>query len=749
MRDGPMIGRQVSHFYVIRNIGNGGMGVVYEAQDTRLPRSVAIKFLKPALAKNVDAIRRFKREARLASSLNHSNICTILDVDEGAGTLFIAMELLRGESLRDRLSAGTLSAEKILDIGTQIAAALAAAHGEGIMHRDITPGNIFLTDTGVVKLLDFGLAKHFASSDHGGLTTEDLTQPGAAAGTVHYMAPENFVEGSRLDHRGDLFSCGAVFYQMATGARPFEARTKSDVVQLIVEQPHIPLRQLAPHQPAQLERIIDRLLAKRPEDRYDTAAALSADLVAMQRTGPTRDRRTGADTRRHASLAVLPFEIIGTVRPLNAAFRDGLAEDICRHLSHLNNVRVASRTSTRHVGSAPMREIGRRLKVQTVLEGSVQEDGARIRVIATLVDAAVERAVLPAITVERHFDELLTVQESVAREIADGLAASLAAKPCAWRGPDAYHAFKRGRHLLKRSLTGWQAAIEHFQYAIELDDRFALAHGALAEVYNFLGICCLMKPSVAFGIARQSVERALELDDCLSALHAELGLVKFGGDWDWDGAEQSFRRAIELDPTNALARVYYSWLLVLLGREDAAFREAEAGHLAAPTSRRVVGGRAETLYLARQYEAAIEICNECLTLDPEYVLATHLRGQCYQLKRQFNEALTDLERAAMLAGRAPFYLGMLGHCYGEAGMRPQVLDLLAELNRQQGEMYVPPQCYVYLYAGLGDRARALQYQEQAYRDGASPFNYLAPNIRDLYALDPLHKKRLDQMRLVL
>ena len=745
-----MIGRQVSHFYVIRNIGSGGMGVVYEAQDTRLPRSVAIKFLKPPLAKNVNAIRRFKREARLASSLNHPNICTILDVDEGDGTLFIAMELLSGHSLKDRLASGAMSIEEILEIGIQVAGALTAAHGQGIMHRDITPGNIFLTGTGVVKLLDFGLAKHFGSSDDGGMTTEDLTQTGVALGTVHYMAPEHFLESSPLDHRCDLFSFGAVLYQMATGARPFEARTKSDVVSLILEQPHIPLRQLAPHQPPQLEDIVDRLLAKRPDDRYDTASSLRDDLLAMKRRDHSiSDRRTGSDARRCVSLAVLPFEIVGSPGPLSAAFRDGLAEHICGLLTQVKNVRVAPRTSTRHVALAPIRDIGRRLNVQALLEGSIQENRGRIRVIATLVDAANERSLFPTITVDHEFEELLTAQDGVAREIVDRLAGSLAREPGTSQDPEAFYAFKRGRHLLKRSLAGWRGAIEHFQYAIDRDDRFALAHASLAEVYNFLGICCIVKPAAAFGVARQSIERALEIDDSLSQAHTELGLAKFGGDWDWEGAEQSFRRAIELDAGNALARVYYSWLLVLLGREAAAFLEANVGHIGAPSSRRVIAGHAETFYLARRYEEAIEVCEECLTLDPDYVFATHLRGQCYQMKAQYGEAIRDLERAATLAGRAPFYLGMLGHCYGEAGMRTQVLELLSEFDRQQREMYVPPQCYVYLYTGLGDRARALEYQEQAYRDGASPFNYLAPNIRDLYALDPLQKKRLEQMRLVL
>ena len=313
-----MIGRQVSHFYIIRSLGSGGMGVVYEAQDTRLPRSVAIKFLKPGLSKNVDAVRRFKREARLASSLNHTNICTILDVDEGEGQSFIAMELLHGRSLRERLASGPMTLEEILHIGVQVADALAVAHDQGIMHRDITPGNIFITDTRIVKLVDFGLAKHFAASGSEELTADDVTQTGAVAGTVHYMAPEHFVEGAVVDHRCDLFSFGAVLYQMATGARPFEAKSKNEVIALIQEQPHIPLRRLAPHHPVQLERIVDKLLAKLPQDRYETAWQMRAELDALRRRGTrapehARERETG----HRLSVAVLPFEIVGSAGPFS------------------------------------------------------------------------------------------------------------------------------------------------------------------------------------------------------------------------------------------------------------------------------------------------------------------------------------------------------------------------------------------------------------------------------------------------
>lgn len=748
-----MIGRQVSHFYLIRVLGSGGMGVVYEAQDTRLPRSVAIKFLKPTMSRDADAIRRFKREARLASSLNHPNICTILDVEEGDGQSFIAMELLNGESLKSRLAAGPLLLHEILDIAGQIADALAAAHDQGIIHRDISPGNVFLTESGLVKLLDFGVAKHFPALEGDAETTDDLTATGTVAGTIHYMAPEQLAEDASVDYRCDLYSLGAVMYQMATGARPFDMSPRNALVSAIQSQPHVPVRQLAPRCPAEFERIVDTLLAKRPEDRYQTARALRADLMALRAStqAPIAPTRHPEDPRS-MSVAVLPFEIVGESDSTSLHFRDGLAEDISSQLSGLGDLRVAPRTSTRGVLGQSVREIGVKLGVELVLEGTLQRGGGRVRVTVNLVDAAKERSMLPALTIERPFDDPLNTQDVIAREIRDSLAPVLARVPATQHltEPDAYHALKRGKHHWKSCFAGgWRHAIEHFEYAIERDDRFALAHVALANAYNFLGFYCLMKPRLAFGVARQAAARALALDETLSSAHVEMALAKFGGDWDWDGSETAFRRAIALDPLNSVAHVHYSWLLMLLGREDAAFAEAQKGHALAPHSRLVVTGQAQTLFIGSRFEEAIEICSECLRFDPGYVYAVQLRGMCYLATSRFRAAITDLELAARLTGRAPYYLGLLGRCYGQYGMRDEALGLIAELDDRARDDYVAPQSYVFIYAGLGERERALAYQEKAYEDGAPPLNYLSPSIRDLYALDPYHKQRLKQMRLVL
>src|SRR5262249_17290688 len=346
----------------------------------------------------------------------------------------------------------------------------------------------------------------------------------------------------------------------------------------------------------------------------------------------------------------------------------------------------------------------------------------------------------------------LTTQDILARDVCDGLAAALMRSPARRHAqePEAYHAFKRGQHLWKSCFEGgWRAAIEHFQHAVDRDPQFALPHPALASAYNCLGFYSLVKPNLAFAVAGRSAERALAIDPTLGAAFTEVALAKFGGDWDWDGAEQAFRRALALDPSNALAHVHYSWLLMLLGRDAAAFAEAQRGHALAHASRFVATARAQTMYLGGRYDEAISLCSECLPFDPKYAFAVHVRGLCQLARSMRNEAVADLERAASLGQRAPFYLGIVGRVYGEVGVRGDALRLVGELDARGADTYVHPQCYVFIYAGLGERERALEFQEKAYDDGASPFNYFTPCIRALYALSPHHKKRLEQMRLTL
>jgi serine/threonine-protein kinase len=598
-----------------------------------------------------------------------------------------------------------------------------------------------------VKLLDFGLAKHFPTSDEEGQGTDDVTSAGVIAGTTHYMAPERFWSTQSVDYRCDLFSVGAVIYQMATGAKPFDGLPKHALMSAITDDPHVPLRQLAPQHPDQLERLVDRLLAKRPADRYQSARELRADLDAIRAT----TLRPAATPHRNAvpSVAIVPFEIIGPATADVLEFRDGLAEDLRRAVSGLG-LRVASRTATLALTEMSARKVGEVLGVRTVLEGTVRRNHDRVRVTASLVETLTAQSLGPIAKIDRVCTDSLAAQDDVADEVCRVLAPHLRSNreqgPTV--DPDAHHALKRALYYWRSCYAGgWRPALEHLQYAIDRDPGYAAAHLAIANAYNFLGFYSLIKPTLAFDVAARAAARAAAIDPSLASAYRELAVAKFGGEWDWDGAEDNFRRALALDAADPLAHVHYSWLLILLGRVDAALAEAHQGHALAPSSRLVTAARAQTLYIGGLFDQAIDVCNECLRLDQDYVFALHLRGLCY-LALGRDAAIADLERAATLASRAPFYIALLGRCYGQFGMRDEAVHLIRELQAMPPTAYVPPQCYVFIYAGLGEAQRALEYQEEAYEDGASPFNYFSPSLRNLYALDPYHKERLRQMRLI-
>jgi TolB-like protein/tetratricopeptide (TPR) repeat protein len=537
---------------------------------------------------------------------------------------------------------------------------------------------------------------------------------------------------------------------MATGAPPFDMSPRSALVAMIREQPYVPARQLVPGLPLELEGILATLLAKNPADRYQSARELHDDLgtIHTRPAAAVHQAQTGID---RGSLAVLPFEIVGGAGEEIERFRDGLTEDVATQLGALPGLRVAPRTSVRSLAGLSIDEIGQRLAVARVLEGSIQHAGDRVRVTANLVDAAQQRSVVPPLRIDCRREERFAMQDAVAREICDGLTLALSRAPSRYTPePDAAHAFKRGRHHWHHCFSGgWRRAIEHFEYAIDRDPQFADAHVALANAYNFVGFYCLMKPRLSFSVAARSADRALAIDSGLASAHRERALATFGGEWDWSASEAAFRMALALDPDDALAHVYYSWLLILLGREDAALAEAQRAQALAPSSRLVATARAQTLYIGERYEEALEICRECLRTDPAYLFAVHLSGLCQLALSGGVGAVAELERAATISNRVPYYLGLLGRCYGQCGLRTEALALVDELQRQSRDTYVAPQCYVYIYAGLQEREQALAYQESAYLDGAPPFNYLAPTIRDLYALDPYHKSRLEQMRLAL
>jgi serine/threonine protein kinase/tetratricopeptide (TPR) repeat protein len=703
-------GTRLGPYEIHSPAGAGGMGEVYRARDTRLERTVAIKILPSHLSSNPEIRERFEREARTISSLNHPHICQLYDVGTQDGASFLVMEFLEGETLAKRLLRGPLSPDECLKVGIEVGEGLEKAHRSGVIHRDLTPANIFLTREGPTKLLDFGLAKSgadltgaqaaFASN---GLEPH-LTKSGSAMGTIPYMSPEQ-ARGESLDTRSDLFSLGIVLYEMATGRRPFTGSTTAMIFDSILNHQPAPISESVV--PEAYCAALTRLMAKTPYDRCHSAREVIDILREIQLSSAAKG--TPRAGRKIPSIAVLPFANL-SADPDNQYFSDGLSEDLISALARLQGLQVASRTSAFRFRGATtdIREIGRQLKVEALLEGSVRRSGKRLRITAQLVNVA-DGYHLWSERYDREITDLFEIQDEITAAIVKTLEPTLAGQQQALtrrhsENLPAYELYLKGRRLWdQRAESSLRAGLECFRAAIELDPDYALAYAGVADSFSILTAYGYMSVTEAKQRVEAAVRKALELDPTLAEPHFAMALSATIFAIDSRGAERHYLKALEIQPSFSSALAYYSLFLATRHRYAEVPSIVTRAIECDPLSPFVRGLTSLSLQCSRMHDAAIETAQQAIKMQPNSVLGLWTTHMASCSLGQWDQAIELGEKLVSVSRHSGLFTGHLGLAYACAGHKEKALTLLRELlQRQQVGEYINPVHFTLIYFGLGD-----------------------------------------------
>jgi serine/threonine-protein kinase len=770
-----LVGRSVGAYRLIEALGHGGMGDVYLAEDTRLGRKVALKFIAGRFVNDNWAKRQLVKEAQAVAMLDHPNICPVHSIEEEDGHSFIVMQYIEGDTLADLIRERPPMPAQSLAVAVQIVSAIAEAHAHGIIHRDIKPRNVVINAAGQAKVLDFGLAKVVQrQQEFKGYAddTSQLSRDGLVPGTIAYMSPEQ-LRAERLDFRSDVFSLGTLLYELFTGRNPFERPSGAEVVAAILtDSPEPPVGV-----PPELGRIILKCLEKDKAHRYESASALLYDLSGLQRGGgKARGHFFGGRlaaacallillaavsviiySRQHRSytLAVLPVNN-ESADAVVEYLDDGLADGLINRLSGLPGLRVKALTTVsgyrgRGVDS---RQVGQALGVDAVLTGTLVRQGDALVLQTSLVEVA-DGAQLWGSRYEVNPAKLSDLEEGISRSVAESLKLRLGAgesQRLAERdtvSDDAFREYKLGSYYLRyRNEENIKKAIEHFNAAIELDPIYAKAHAGLADCYVLLNTVAYgqMPTEEAMSRARAAAKEAIANNDDLPEAHTSLGVVSLRYDWDWQSAEKEFRRAIELKPDYAPAHYWYSNLLIITGRREEAVAEGEAAKKIDPFSPPTVANFCRMLSLSRQDERAIACYGKLMEERPDYEGAQYLRALVQLRRGQDEEALATFQR--MYAKKKVLAGAALAYAYGKAGRVDDALKVLAEMETLAKEHYVPPQEFAVIFAGLGDKDRAFFWLEQEYQERFATLPYITvdPIFSGLRS-DPRYAALVERLKL--
>jgi serine/threonine protein kinase/tetratricopeptide (TPR) repeat protein len=774
-------GDKLGPYEIVSAIGKGGMGEVYRARDTRLKREVAIKVLPAHLANDPQALGQFRSEAMAVAALMHPNILVLHDVGSEREIQYLVTELLEGETLRERLSRGPLPWRKVAQSGAAMAQGLAAAHSKGIVHRDVKPANIFLTSDGQVKILDFGLAQTKTTLSHDSETVTYLEVDPAVAGTIGYMSPEQ-VRGEKAEASSDIFSLGCVLYEMVAGQRAFPGTSITDIVAATLRDDPPPLTQSSDSSSPDLNRVIERCLAKNPSQRFHSARDLAFALsgVSDPRTLPGPAATANIGHRRIAvalvvlllilagggfyfrrnragvsidSVAVLPFVNAGGGEDAEW-LSDGITQSLIDNLSQVPSLKVMSRNAVfRYKGKeTDARDAAHQLGVSTVLTGRIVEHKGQLSVSAELVDAR-DGSELWGEKYDRPMSDILAVEQDITARMSEKLRLKLSGadqRKLARQGtenPEAYQLYLKGKYFAgKFTKEGFDKGLDYLRQAIAIDPNYARAYEGISYAYQITDDA-LLPPAEVCPRAKEAALKAIALDDSLSEGHTDLASIYFWYDYDWPAAKREFQRAIQLNP-KSFAHEYYGWSLVTLGDPEGGIAEGRRALEADPLSVEAALVLAQDLYQLKRYDEALDVIGKGLDQDPGYALLYWVRGTIYLAQGKAKDAVSTLEKGRQ-AGPLDWMTEVLTATYAAQGNRVAARMILNELDeREKRGGYVPAYYLAYGYLALGDRDRALGALEKDYEHRSPLMTYikLDPGLAPL-ANEPRYHALLRKMKL--